>query len=287
MLRQRQAARRADVLLLPVPAAGRPVLRRPAVPVRRARPLGDRHRRAAPAAVGHAAAGRRRHPEARSRTPRLAGSCSSASSRCSPASWSWWPRSTPAPGPEIVTWPMLLAGLGVGALASQLGAVTVSSVPDSQSGEIGGLQNTLTNLGASIGTALAGAVLISALTTSFLTGLDDSEAVEQRAHRPGRGRALLRHPVRLRCRPGGGAHRCRGARRHRRCHRRGVRRRPTAGSSRRRERARPHRAHRAALHAPASRGAIGRVLTMRAPRRRPGAGRRRRRTCRPRSSSGR
>ena len=30
-------------------------------------------------------------------------------------------------GPEIVTWPMLLAGLGVGALASQLGAVTVSS----------------------------------------------------------------------------------------------------------------------------------------------------------------
>ena len=80
-------------------------------------------------------------------------------------------------GPEIVTWPMLLAGLGVGALASQLGAVTVSSVPDSQSGEIGGLQNTLTNLGASIGTALAGAVLISALTTSFLTGLDDSEAV--------------------------------------------------------------------------------------------------------------
>jgi MFS family permease len=74
-------------------------------------------------------------------------------------------------GPEIVTWPMLLAGLGVGALASQLGAVTVSSVPDEQSSEVGGLQNTLTNLGASIGTALAGAVLISALTSSFLTGI--------------------------------------------------------------------------------------------------------------------
>ena len=74
-------------------------------------------------------------------------------------------------GPEVVTWPLLLAGLGVGALASQLGAVTVSSVPDEQTGEIGGLQNTLTNLGASIGTALAGAVLISALTASFLTGI--------------------------------------------------------------------------------------------------------------------
>ncbi|MGE5288672.1 MAG: MFS transporter [Micromonosporaceae bacterium] len=80
-------------------------------------------------------------------------------------------------GPEIVTWPMLLAGLGVGALASQLGSVTVSSLPDEQSGEVGGIQNTLTNLGASIGTALAGAVLISALTTSFLTGVENNPAV--------------------------------------------------------------------------------------------------------------
>jgi MFS family permease len=80
-------------------------------------------------------------------------------------------------GPEIVTWPMLLAGLGIGALASQLGAVTVSSVPDEQSGEVGGLQNTVTNLGASIGTALAGAVLISALTASFLSGVQNNPAV--------------------------------------------------------------------------------------------------------------
>jgi len=82
-------------------------------------------------------------------------------------------------GPEIVTWPMLLAGLGVGALASQLGSVTVSAVPDEQSGEVGGLQNTLTNLGASIGTALAGAVLISALTTSFLGSIENNQAVSK------------------------------------------------------------------------------------------------------------
>jgi MFS family permease len=80
-------------------------------------------------------------------------------------------------GPEIVTWPMLLAGLGVGALASQLGSVTVSSVPDAQSGAVGGIQNTVTNLGASIGTALAGAVLIAALTTSFLTGVQNNPHV--------------------------------------------------------------------------------------------------------------
>ncbi len=80
-------------------------------------------------------------------------------------------------GPEIVTWPLLLVGLGIGSLASQLGAITVSSVPDEQSGEVGGLQNTVTNLGASIGTALAGAVLISALTASFFAGLQNNPAV--------------------------------------------------------------------------------------------------------------
>jgi hypothetical protein len=80
-------------------------------------------------------------------------------------------------GAEIVTWPLLLAGLGVGALASQLGSVTVSAVPDEQSGEVGGVQNTVTNLGASIGTALAGAVLIATLTTSFISGVQHNPDV--------------------------------------------------------------------------------------------------------------
>ena len=82
-------------------------------------------------------------------------------------------------GPEIVTWPMLLAGLGIGALASQLGSVTVSSVPDEQSGEVGGLQNTITNLGMSIGTALTGAIVIAALTTSFLNGIQNNPDVPE------------------------------------------------------------------------------------------------------------
>ena len=63
---------------------------------------------------------------------------------------------------EIVTVPLLLAGFGIGALASQLGSVTVSAVPDDQSPEVGGLQNTATNIGASLGTALAGSILIAA-----------------------------------------------------------------------------------------------------------------------------
>ncbi len=80
-------------------------------------------------------------------------------------------------GPEIVTGPLLLAGLGIGAMASQLGAVTVSAVPDERSGEVGGLQNTGTQLGASIGTALAGAILISALASSFFSGIQNNPDV--------------------------------------------------------------------------------------------------------------
>jgi hypothetical protein len=55
--------------------------------------------------------------------------------------------------------------------------VTVSAVSDDHSAEVGGLQNTVTNLGASIGTALAGAILISALSSSFFSGIQQNPDV--------------------------------------------------------------------------------------------------------------
>src|SRR5215472_11917923 len=81
---------------------------------------------------------------------------------------------------SIVFVPLLLLGLGIGALASQLGSVTVSSVPDDLSSEVGGLQNTATNIGTSLGTALAGSVLIAVLTTTFLTGIQNNPDVPSR-----------------------------------------------------------------------------------------------------------
>jgi Na+/melibiose symporter-like transporter len=83
----------------------------------------------------------------------------------------------PGAGAEIVLVPMLLLGLGIGALASQLGSVTVSAVPDEQSPEVGGVQNTMTNLGASMGTALAGSLMIAAVTASFLANIQQNPAV--------------------------------------------------------------------------------------------------------------
>ena len=95
-----------------------------------ARPLGARDRRAAAAALDHAAGRRDRHPAlpperltAPGRPLRPARAARRARSSCSAAL-------DPDAGPEIVFVPMLLIGLGIGALASQLGAVTVSAVPD-------------------------------------------------------------------------------------------------------------------------------------------------------------
>src|SRR5438034_4454330 len=86
----------------------------------------------------------------------------------------------PDAGPEIVFVPMLLIGLGIGALASQLGAVTVSAVPDDRSPEVGGVQNTMTNLGASIGTALAGSVMIAAVSSAFLGNIQNNSTIPNR-----------------------------------------------------------------------------------------------------------
>ena len=83
----------------------------------------------------------------------------------------------PGANASIVAIPMLLMGLGLGALASQLGAVTVSAVPDSQSAEVGGLQNTATNLGASLGTALIGSVLIATLSATIIAGIQSNPDV--------------------------------------------------------------------------------------------------------------
>jgi len=83
-------------------------------------------------------------------------------------------------GPEVVFVPMLLIGAGIGTLASQLGAVTVSAVPDDKSPEVGGLQNTATNLGASFGTALAGSILVASLTSSLLTSIQQTPGVSAR-----------------------------------------------------------------------------------------------------------
>jgi EmrB/QacA subfamily drug resistance transporter len=68
-------------------------------------------------------------------------------------------------------------GIGVGGLASQLGNVIMSSVQPEQTNQAGGLQGTAQNLGASLGTALIGAILLGAMTSAFVSAIDENPAV--------------------------------------------------------------------------------------------------------------
>jgi MFS family permease len=75
--------------------------------------------------------------------------------------------------PDLQTWGfgigMALLGAGLGLLASQVGNVIMSSVDPSRGGEAGGLQGTSLNLGASLGVALVGSIVIGLLATNFTT----------------------------------------------------------------------------------------------------------------------
>jgi MFS family permease len=72
---------------------------------------------------------------------------------------------------------LALFGVGAGLLLSQLGNVIMSSVDPLKSNEAGGLQGTAQNLGASLGTALIGSVLIAALSTGFISRVEQNPAV--------------------------------------------------------------------------------------------------------------
>jgi MFS family permease len=76
---------------------------------------------------------------------------------------------------------LALFGLGIGLVISQLGNVIMSSVDESKSNEAGGLQGTAQNLGASLGTALIGSVLIAGLTSGFVSRIEDNSQLPQRA----------------------------------------------------------------------------------------------------------
>ena len=72
---------------------------------------------------------------------------------------------------------LAIFGIGAGFLASQLGNVIISAAPPAQTNEAGGLQGTAQNLGASLGTALIGSVLLIGLTAGFASRIEDDQAL--------------------------------------------------------------------------------------------------------------
>src|SRR5207302_3726355 len=72
---------------------------------------------------------------------------------------------------------LVFFGIGAGLLMSQLGNVIMSSAPPEETNEAGGLQGTAQNLGASLGTALIGSVLLLGLLNGFNTRIQNNQAL--------------------------------------------------------------------------------------------------------------
>jgi predicted MFS family arabinose efflux permease len=59
---------------------------------------------------------------------------------------------------------LLLIGLGVGVMLTPSVNIVQSSFPEDLQGEISGLSRSVSNLGSSLGTAIAGTILVAGLT---------------------------------------------------------------------------------------------------------------------------
>ena len=57
---------------------------------------------------------------------------------------------------------LLLMGLGIGVMLTSAVTIVQSSFPDADQGDISGLSRAASNLGSSLGTALAGSILVAA-----------------------------------------------------------------------------------------------------------------------------
>jgi MFS family permease len=71
-----------------------------------------------------------------------------------------------SPSPWAFAPGLLLLGLGVGVMLTPSVNVVQSSFPDEQQGEISGLSRCVSNLGSSLGTAVAGTILVAGLVKS-------------------------------------------------------------------------------------------------------------------------
>ena len=77
----------------------------------------------------------------------------------------------------LFTLAMALIGIGIGLAISQIGNVNLSAADQSRSTEIGGLQGTAQNLGASLGVAIAGTALFIALGNQLTTTVNSNPLI--------------------------------------------------------------------------------------------------------------
>jgi EmrB/QacA subfamily drug resistance transporter len=71
----------------------------------------------------------------------------------------------------------IVIGIGMGFMFSQTSNMALSAVPVQNSGEASGVNTTMRQLGATLGAAIMGAILLSALSQSIATGVQNSSVI--------------------------------------------------------------------------------------------------------------
>jgi MFS family permease len=95
---------------------------------------------------------------------------------------------------------VLVIGVGLGLIASQVTNINLASAGPAKTSEVGALQGTAQNLGSALGTALIGSLLLGFLTTTFDHRVESNTALPARARdgvaaRTEHGLAFIPAPV--------------------------------------------------------------------------------------------
>jgi EmrB/QacA subfamily drug resistance transporter len=72
---------------------------------------------------------------------------------------------------------LVVQGIGLGVVLSQVSNLTLSAVSVQQAGEASGVSNTFRQLGATLGTAIIGALILSSISTGLVDGLKSSSVI--------------------------------------------------------------------------------------------------------------
>ncbi len=73
--------------------------------------------------------------------------------------------------------PFAIMGFGMGTMMSSTSNLALSAVSPEQSGEASGVNNTLRQIGSTLGTAIIGAVMLTAVSTNLTNGINNSTVI--------------------------------------------------------------------------------------------------------------
>jgi EmrB/QacA subfamily drug resistance transporter len=72
---------------------------------------------------------------------------------------------------------LILFGIGMGMVMAQISNLTLSALPVQQAGEASGINNTMRQIGSTLGTSLIGAALLATLTTQLAANVQKSRVI--------------------------------------------------------------------------------------------------------------